>query len=59
MKKKQTRNNPQLDKEMETLLLAISGTMNRIAGNIQILCAQRQMKGGNHNGKGRNAGACG
>lgn len=41
----------QLDKELDALLLAISGTMQRIAGNLQILYAKRQMKGANYAGK--------
>lgn len=42
--------NEQLDKELDALLLAISGTMYRIAANLQILYAKRQMKGANYDG---------
>ncbi len=33
------------EKDVDALLLAISGMMQKLAGNIQILCAMRQMKG--------------
>lgn len=37
--------NEKLDRELSALLLAIGGTMQRIAGSLQILCAKRQMEG--------------
>lgn len=48
--RKRKLQNEQLDRELDVLLLAISGTLQRIAGNIQILCAKRQMKGANYDG---------
>lgn len=47
MRKSQSRKDHkrQLERELSAVLMAISGTMHRIAGNIQILCAERQMKG--------------
>ena len=42
--------NEQLDKELSAVLPAISGTMQRIAGSLQILCAKRQMEGVRNNG---------
>ena len=33
------------DRELTALLLAVSGTLLKIAGNLQILCVKRQMKG--------------
>ncbi len=47
MTKEQERKfrNQEMDKEVDALLMAISGTMQRIAGNIQLLCAKRRMKG--------------
>ena len=35
-------------RELTALLLAVSGTLLKIAGNLQILCVKRQMKGDNY-----------
>ena len=39
------------DRELTALLLAVSGTLLKIAGNLQILCVKRQMKGDNYGNK--------
>ena len=53
MKRKRNLYHRRPERDVDAMLLAVSGMMQKLVENIQILRAMRQLKGENHDGKRR------